>query len=284
MNALYEIIECEQGTPEWKKARAGVITSSRFTLARTKVGCLNEQQQTYVNAILAGKKPEEARDIAGYKSIPSAEGIKKAIAGQPVGEYSDAAKNYAFVIAMERISGEPLDEGYNTWQMIRGRELESDCRLRHERDIDTFAEQAGFIRTFDMKFGCSVDSLINEDGGGEYKCFLAPEKVRAIVLEDDWGDVMDQVQGCMWITGRAYWDMCLYCPPLAPAGKDFIRKRVYRDDDYIEALEADMVEFERYVTEVEEALLAPRPDYTDIPAGPECQDVTFDFDNYSINL
>lgn len=268
MSMLYEVIECEQGTPEWHLARAGVLTASMFVVVRGKVGCLTEQQQKYVDAIRSGADKKSAMLDAGYSSAPRSASVEKAINGEPVGDYSDAAKNYAFRVAVERISGEVLDDGFETWQMRRGRELEPVCRKRHEEDIDMLVDLAGFVRTVDLKFGCSADSLMDEDGGAEYKCFLAPDKLRSIILDDDWGDIMDQVQGSMWITGRKYWDMCLYCPALASVGKDFVRKRVERDNDYIEALEADMVAFERYVTSIEDRLRASIPDSSDIPLSP----------------
>ncbi|MES2627265.1 MAG: YqaJ viral recombinase family protein [Pseudomonadota bacterium] len=250
------IHECEQGTEEWKRARCGVITASMFSTIRAKVGMPNEQQQIYINCLLAGQTEKAAMEKAGYKSAPKADCIKKAVAGEKVGEWSDAAKNYAFRLACERIAGEPLDgDQFETFAMRRGRALEEQCRLRHEAEIKTIVDLAGFVTTEDNKFGCSADSLIGEHGGAEYKAFYAPEKVRPVLAEDDWGDILDQVQGCMWITGRKWWEMCLYFPALASVGKDFTRKRILRDDNYIESLEADLMEFETLVSEWQELLM-----------------------------
>lgn len=244
-----------QGSPEWHQDRAGCITASMFCVIRAKVGLLTEQQYAYAKAIQCGLSEKEAMELAGYKSKPKAAGIDKMLAGEAVGDWSDAAKNYAFRLACERIGGEPLDEGYETYAMRRGRELEEACRLRHEADINQFVDLAGFCMTDDSKFGCSADSFIGDDGGAEYKCFYDPAKVRPILVESDWGDIMDQVQGCMWITGRKWWDMCLYFPALKSIGQDFTRKRVLRDDNYIEALESDLVEFERMVSEWQARLI-----------------------------
>lgn len=243
-----EIIEVPQGEPEWFQARAGVISASMFSTVRNKVNGLNAKQAAYVEAKLNGATESDALQAGEYASAPRAQVVIAALAGEKVGDYSDAAKNYAFRLAIERINEGPiLDEQFETYAMRRGRELEEDCRLRHEADIEMLADLAGFVRTKDKKFGCSADSLVNSDGGGEYKCFVSPERLRAIIVDDDWGEIMDQTQGCLWLTGRHWWDMCLYCPPLKNAGKDFIRKRVQRDDNYIEALEADLVEFDALV-------------------------------------
>ena len=43
--------------------------------------------------------------------------------GKDKGSFTKAARDYAFRLAVERISGLPLDEGFETWQMRRGHEL-----------------------------------------------------------------------------------------------------------------------------------------------------------------
>lgn len=249
-----QIFECAQGSEEWNELRAGTITASMFSTVRAKVGMPNAQQQIFIDCMLAGHTEKTAAATAEYKAIPKADCIKKALAGEKVGDWSDAAKNYAFKLACERIGGAPLEDTFETWAMRRGRDLEEACRKRHEQDIGMFVDLAGFVKTEDGKFGCSADSLIEPDGGAEYKCFYAPDKVRPIIVADDWGDIMDQVQGCMWITGRKWWDMCLYFPALASVGKDFTRKRIMRDDNYIELLEQDLMEFETLVSSWQELL------------------------------
>jgi hypothetical protein len=181
---------------------------------------------------------------------------KRLKSGPNKGDYSEAAKDYAFKLAIERISGEPLDEGFETWSMRRGHELEEDARIAHECRTGLLVDLAGFVLTDDKKFGASADGLIDHDGGCEYKCFIAPEKLRQIIIGSDLSDVMDQIQGCMWITGREWWHFCLYCPALKSAGKELILKHVKRDDDYINALEQDLIAFEKMVTENEFILRA----------------------------
>lgn len=250
------IHECAQGSAEWHRARAGVVTASMFSEVRKRVGGLTEQQSEYVYWRNIGHDEKEAAKAAGYKTVPRSAGILQALDGKDPGDFTDAAKNYAFRLAVERISGDPLDEGFETWSMRRGRELEEDCRILHEQEIKGFVDLAGFITTDDKLFGCSADALIGDTGGGEYKCFVDPVKLRSIILFDDWSDVVDQVQGSLWLTGRKWWDMCLYCPALKNANKHFVRKRVDRDEEYIYALEQDLIAFEKMVSENESKLRA----------------------------
>lgn len=201
------IVKCEQGSPEWHLNRCGSITASMFSTARDT-----------------------------YKS------------GKNKGELKAAALDYAFRLAVERISGKPLqDSQFETYAMRRGHEMEPEARDLHSFRINRDIEQTGIVLTDDRKFGASADGLIGEDGGSEYKCLVSPEKLRSILLDGDMSEFKDQVQGCLWLTGRKWWHFCLYCPALAPIGKELTIHEVERDDDYIEELEADLIDFDKVV-------------------------------------
>lgn len=247
-----------QGTEAWKKARAGCITGSNFKMIRAKVNGLDDKQMAYVTAVLAGKTEAEARDIAGYKAAPKAESVARALKGLPVGDFSDVAKNHAFGLAIERISGEPLMEGYTGWAAERGHELEPFARIAHMDLVRDVVREVGFISTDDGKFGASADGFRVLNGNGcEYKCFLDPEKLRSILLDGDLSTVMDQCMGGLWLSGAEAWEFGLYCPALAPIGREFTLHVIKRDDDYIEALEADLWEFEKLVSQYEVRLRGP---------------------------
>ena len=174
--------------------------------------------------------------------------------GPNKGDYTTAAKDYAFRLAIERISGQPLDEGFETWAMKRGHELEPAARAEHEVAIGVLVQPVGFVTTDDGKFGASADGFIGADGGAEYKCLVSPERLRSVILTGDLSEFTDQMQGGMWITGRKWWDFGLYCPALAPIGRQFTHYRMMRDDNYIDAMELDLIAFERLVSENEAAL------------------------------
>lgn len=207
------IVECAQGSEEWHKARAGVITASMFATARARLKT-----------------------------------------GANKGQLTSAAYDYAFKVAIERIAGQPLDEGFQTWQMKRGNELEPIARMEHEVHTGLLVERAGFVLTDDQLFGASADGLIGDDGGSEYKCLVSPERLRSVLVDGNYDEFKDQVQGCMWITNRQWWHLCFYCPALAPIGKQLHIVEMRRDDDYIFALEQDLIEFAKEVDRMELAL------------------------------
>lgn len=212
-----KVIECDQGSPEWHRARAGVITASMFVEVRKRL-----------------------------KSGPNK------------GDYTSAAHEYAFKLAMERISGEPMDMGeFETYAMRRGHELEPEARLLHEERLGTMIQHAGFVLSDCGRFGASADGLINYDGGSEYKCLLAPGKIRPVLLDNDLSDYMDQIQGCMWIAEREWWHYGLYCPFLKQVGLELTIVPVLRDQKHIDEMHADLIQFDALV-EKYRALLEER--------------------------
>ncbi len=179
--------------------------------------------------------------------------------GKNAGDFTEAAKNYAFRLAIERISGMPLDDGFETWQMRRGHELEPAAREAHEAAAGVIVDRAGFVTTDDSLFGASADGFIGDQGGAEYKCLVSPEGLREVLLSEDISEFTDQIQGCLWITGREWWHFGLYCPALESIGKHFFWREVRRDDDYIGAMELELVEFNRLVTKYQHQLKNVQP-------------------------
>jgi hypothetical protein len=88
-----------------------------------------------------------------------------------------------------------------------------------------------------MSFECgaSPDGLVGDEGGIEIKCPLPHTHVSYLRAGDVPSKYIPQIQGCLWITGREWWDFMSY----HPAMEDLI-VRVYRDEAYIKKL-ADAV-------------------------------------------
>lgn len=249
-----KIIHCDQGDETWINSRAGVCTASMFATARQKVGMLDERQEYFVKLRLAGTPEKAAAEAAGYKALPRSDIITRALNGEKIGDWSDAAKDYAFRLAVERISGKPLDEGFETWSMKRGHTLEPHARMEHELQTGLFVERTGFVATDDNRFGASCDGLINDDGVSEYKCFVAPDRLRNVLIENSIDDVMDQAMGQLWLTGRQWVHICVYCPALEPVGKQLWWREFKRDDEFIAKMEADLWQFALLVDQYEAAL------------------------------
>lgn len=242
-----KFIECAQGTPEWHAARSGLITASRFSDAISIVGGLDERQEKYVKAFLAGVSQKAALEVAGYKAAPTADSVRRALAGELVGEPSDIAKRYAADLAIERVSGQPHGEPPKAWVLERGHEMEAAARMHYEARTGSFVTEAGICVTDDGVFGYSTDGLVDDDGLIEVKAPIDSAKILAMWSTGDTSEYDHQMQGGMWITGRKWCDFIMYVPDLAAVGKDLFVKRVFRDEAFIDDMVTKLAKFDSMV-------------------------------------
>lgn len=247
-----KFIECLQGESEWYAARCGRITASCFADAVSTVGGLTEQQSKYVDQVLAGTAPKDAAAAAGYKALPTSDCVRRALAGERTEEFSDTAKRYAADLSLERISRQPHGEPFKTWVLERGHTMEEAARRQYEARTGSFVTEAGICLTDDDLFGYSTDGLVDDDGLIEIKAPVDSIKIKDMWLTDDTSEYDHQMQGGMWVTGRKWCDFIMYVPDLASVGKDLYVKRVLRDDAFIAEMVAQLVEFEKLVSENEE--------------------------------
>jgi hypothetical protein len=143
--------------------------------------------------------------------------------------------DYMRKLAGEILTGDPM-ETFSNGHMEHGKEVEAEARAAYEFLNDVEVREVGFVRNHGC--GASPDGLIGDDGGMEIK-----RKLPHLLIEcHERGDIppahMAQVQGCMWVTERKWWDFMAYWPKLPP----FI-VRVERDDAYIAELAAEVKAF-----------------------------------------
>lgn len=198
----------EQGSEGWLESRRGVITASRFRVAREK---------------LKG------------------------------GALSKAALLYAMDVARERAGGQAA-EVYANAAMRFGTEQEPLARQAYEARTGNIVEEAGFITTDDAKFGVSVDGTVDDEGLVEIKTLVSSETLFSTIVDGDITAYVDQINGALWLLGRKWCDLCLWAPDLPSNRLTVIR--ITRDENAIEALEADLMAFERLVSQYEAKLRA----------------------------
>lgn len=250
-----KFIDCAQGTTEWYAARCGATTASCFADAIKTVGGLNEQQAAYVKAVrVDGMAEKDAAAIAGYKAVPKSSIITRALAGEDTREPGDEAKRYAADIAIERISGKPHGEPVKAWVLERGHTMEAAARIIYEARTGAFVTEAGICKTECGIFGYSTDGLVDEDGLIEIKAPIDSAKILSMWQTGDVSEYAHQMQGGMWITGRKYCDFIMYVPDLAPVGKDLYVKRIFRDEEFIDAMVQELYRFQMIVAEYETIL------------------------------
>lgn len=167
------------------------------------------------------------------------------------GQPSKACLAYAMDTARERIGGIAPPKFQNA-AMRTGTEQEPIARAKYEARTGYLVDEAGFFRTTDRLFGGSVDGLIDDDGVLEIKTMISSDTLFTAVADGDISAYMDQCLGYLWLLGRQWVDLALWCPDL----NHMAIHRITRDEDAIEALEADLMAFARLVTQYENTLRA----------------------------
>lgn len=190
---MIEIIDCDQNSDEWVRARMGLPTASAFS------------------SILAK------------------------------GEGKTRAK-YMRQLAGEIVTGEP-SENYSNRHTERGHEQEPEARALYSFLTDREPQTVGFIKNGNK--GCSPDSLIDSTGGLEIKTALPHIQIDRLergVLPTEY---RAQVQGCIWLCEREWWDFVSYSPKLP-----LLVVRVPRDDGYIATLSGAVDRFSEELAEL----------------------------------
>lgn len=167
------------------------------------------------------------------------------------GQPSKACLGYAMDIARERIGGSAPPKFQNA-AMRTGTEQEPFARAMYEARTGHMVDEAGFYLSDDAVFGLSPDGLIDEDGVVEIKTMVSSDTLFTAVADGDVSAYMDQCHGYLWLLGRQWVDLVLWVPDLS----HMAIHRITRNEDAIEALEADLMAFARLVTQCENTLRA----------------------------
>ena len=147
------------------------------------------------------------------------------------GKPSASADGYINQLLGERLTGKS-EPHYTSEAMILGTEREPLARADYEFISGNKVNEVGFILDDSESYGCSPDGLIGEDGGLEIKC--PAQTTQAGYWRDKQSGVKkyyQQIQGCMWVTDRKWWDFFSYHPDMP-----HVLVRVERNEDYIEKL------------------------------------------------
>lgn len=194
------------GTEEWTTARRGRVTASRFSDVMTE---------------------------------PRLKASKEA------GLLSDTARSYLMEILASTITGEDRVGGKSA-AMERGVDKESDAIDAYAAAKFTEVAQGRLLlRTSDL-VAATPDGFVEEDEDGpgliEVKCPESKRHLETWLARAVPEDYVDQVQGQMWVAGRAWCDFVSYDDRF-PAPMRLVVIRVQRDEEVIDRLETKVVSF-----------------------------------------
>lgn len=182
--------------------------------------------------------------------IATASCFAKVLATVKAGEASDR-RNYRAKLVVERLTGKPVETFTNS-AMQQGTEREPLARVAYETHTGTFVEETGLLLHDDIEAGASPDGLIGPDGGLEIKCPQLATHLEYLRTPTEPSAYRPQIQGCMWISGRKWWDFVSWNPDF-PENLQLVVRRVERDEKYIAGL---ALAIELFMSEVREEVLA----------------------------
>ncbi len=160
---------------------------------------------------------------------------------------STSAKDYMHELLAEWMLGEPC-ETYDSAFMERGSKQEIEAVKYYEFQKSLRTKKVGFCLTDDELVGCSPDRLVGKAGGLEIKMLSAKNHV-AFLLGGNIDKYKAQIQGCLYITGRKWWDFLAFNP-----GMLSIITRFKRDERFIECLKSYLDVFLRDFAEAKAKL------------------------------
>lgn len=179
------------------------------------------------------------------------------------GQPSKLCLAYAYDVARERCGGTAPSKYQNAAMRI-GVEQEAQAVKLYEVRTGYLTEEVGFFTTEDRMFGLSPDRLIDDDGVLEVKTLVSSDTLFTVLAAGDVSEYMDQCLGYLWLLGRQWVDLVLWAPDL----QHMAVHRITRDENAIEALEADLIAFARLVAENEVALRRALGQTQPAPADP----------------
>ena len=145
-------------------------------------------------------------------------------------------RKYMLTLAGEIITGQVADKWEGNRHTERGKLIEGEARDAYALIADVEPVQVGFLRR--GRAGASPDSLVGEHGLLEIKTKLPHLQLELLESGEVPSEHMAQIQGQLWVTGRAWCDFVSYWP-----GLPIFIKRVSRDVDYIARLSVAVSEF-----------------------------------------
>jgi hypothetical protein len=167
--------------------------------------------------------------------IPTASAFDRIITKS--GKPSSQAEKYLYTLLAERIMGHPVVEHVSMW-MQRGSESEADAVAYYELQRECSTEVIGFVTNDEGTIGASPDRFVGADGLLEIKVPKESTHVGYRLKESVDAEYYPQVQGQLWVTGRAWADIMSYHPEMPAA-----LIHVPRDEKFIDLLSKAVLGF-----------------------------------------
>lgn len=155
--------------------------------------------------------------------------------GKRDGKPLKARQDYIGDIVAELLTGEPREQ-VRAKPLDWGHDVEQAARAAYEAETGEIVQLVGFMEHPLLPYiGCSPDGLIAADGQQQIKCPNNPAIHIATLRDGMPEEHIPQVQGELFVTGRAWSDFVSFDPRMPPHLRLY-RQRIERDDKYIATL------------------------------------------------
>jgi len=139
------------------------------------------------------------------------------------GDENAARRDLRTKLALERLTGQSLEDDYINGDMRRGIELEPDALAAYEAHSGNLVSPTGFLAHTDLRIGCSLDGHIGDfDGIVELK---APRPANHLKYLK--GGVLPpehryQVIHNLFVSGAQWADFVSFCPAFPASARVFV--------------------------------------------------------------
>lgn len=177
--------------------------------------------------------------LLARSGMPTSSCFKLMMAQGRKDQESVGRRRYLHRLGAELVTGKPTVTYRNT-QMERGKLWEPDAMAAYISKTGATVDHVALVRNDTIMCGASPDGLIGNDGAVEIKTMEQELMFGFLTAPGVPSEHMAQLQGLLWVTGRAWVDLVIYSP-----GFDLWVERVGRDDRYIEEMNRYRLAFQQ---------------------------------------
>lgn len=151
--------------------------------------------------------------------------------------WAASRRNLLMQLALERVTGQSQESGYQSQAMQDGIEREPIAVACYQELTGVTVQPIGFVSHDELPVGCSPDGFIGDDGLLSVKCPIPAthwDYLKSRTVPDDY---MKQILHEFWITGRRWCDFFSYQP--------FFPERLRTALIRVPRVEADVAKYEQ---------------------------------------
>ena len=145
----------------------------------------------------------------GRLGIPTASRFDEIMTPKQLKPVKDGGLKYMGRLMAEWYGNQPVEDWSNSI-VERGTGLEDDGRRWYSLVRDVDVQQVGFLTRDDGKVGGSPDGLVGTEGVLEIKNYMVVNQWCTLLGQPH--EHIGQIQGYLYLTDRAWCDLCCYNP------------------------------------------------------------------------